>query len=114
MDIRVTASEAKARLAELVNRVKYAGDRVWIERRGEVVAVLVSPDALERPSGMPSQAGSAPGPATREEIEALVDAGKLHPIMKVFGAWAHDDSTKDVTEWIYANRRKSARRPVAL
>lgn len=114
MDIRVTASEAKARLAELVNRVRYAGDRVWIERRGEVVAVLVSPDALKSPFGRPSQAVSEPKPTSREEIEALVEAGKLHPIMKVFGAWADDDSTKDVTEWIYANRRKSSRRRVAL
>lgn len=79
-----------------------------------MVAVLVPPDSLERPSGRHSETTSEPKPTTREEVEALVEAGKLHPIMKVFGAWAHDDSTKDVPNWIYANRRKSSRRPVAL
>ena len=46
MDLRVSASEAKAHLAEYLNRVRYSGDRVWIHRRGEVVAVLVSPESL--------------------------------------------------------------------
>lgn len=43
---KVSASEAKAQLAELVLGVAYRGDRVVIERRGKPVAALVSVEDL--------------------------------------------------------------------
>lgn len=43
--VSISASEARARLSELLDLVA-SGDEVTIERHGRPIAVLVSPDAL--------------------------------------------------------------------
>ena len=43
----LTASEARTEWAEMLNRVGYGGERITIERRGNPVAVLVSPEDAE-------------------------------------------------------------------
>lgn len=45
---RVSAAEAKAKLAELVGSVAHGGERILIERHGKPVAALVSTEDLER------------------------------------------------------------------
>jgi prevent-host-death family protein len=40
--------EARARLAELLNRVAFGGERILIERHGKPVAGLVSADEVKR------------------------------------------------------------------
>ncbi len=40
--MNVSASEAREKWADLVNRVQYGGERVVIEKRGQPVAVMVS------------------------------------------------------------------------
>lgn len=40
--IRVTASEARQALSDILNRVAYGGDRIALCRRGKPVAVVVS------------------------------------------------------------------------
>ncbi len=76
---KVSASEAKAQLAELVLGVAYRGDRVVIERRGKPVAALVSVEDLERLEQVP--AGGTRNPLAiiglwkdwpKEELDALV------------------------------------------
>jgi prevent-host-death family protein len=47
-DERVGTHEAKTHLSEYVNRVRYAGERIVIERHGKPVAALVSTEDLER------------------------------------------------------------------
>lgn len=44
---RVSASEARAHLADLLDRVSQGGDRVVIERRGKVLGAVVSRQDLE-------------------------------------------------------------------
>jgi len=41
----LTVTEARAQLADLVNRVAYSGDRIVLTRHGRPMAVLVSVDA---------------------------------------------------------------------
>jgi len=45
--ITFNASDARGRLADLLNRVAYGRERIRIERRGKVLAVLVSPEDAE-------------------------------------------------------------------
>lgn len=45
---RVGTHEAKTHLSEYLNRVRYGGERIVIERHGKPVAALVSNEDLER------------------------------------------------------------------
>ena len=45
---RVGTHEAKTRLSEYINRVRYGGERIVIERHGKPVAALVSTGDLAR------------------------------------------------------------------
>jgi prevent-host-death family protein len=47
----VNTTEARENLAEVINRVTYAKDRVRITRRGKQVAAMVPIEARNRPSG---------------------------------------------------------------
>ena len=42
----VTITEARANLAETVNRVAYAGERITLKRAGKAMAAIVSVDDL--------------------------------------------------------------------
>jgi prevent-host-death family protein len=44
----IPVTQARAELAELVNRVAYTGERVTLTRHGRPVAALVSADDLRR------------------------------------------------------------------
>src|SRR5262249_34088319 len=45
--MKISVSEIRDRLADALNRVAYAGERVVLERRGKGVAALVSLDDLK-------------------------------------------------------------------
>jgi prevent-host-death family protein len=45
--LELSVTEARAQLADLVNRVAYSGDRIVLTRHGRPMAVLVSVDAAE-------------------------------------------------------------------
>ena len=47
IDLEVAVSEARGRLAELVNRAAYRQDRIRLTRRGKAVAALVPIEDLE-------------------------------------------------------------------
>jgi len=48
MGEQIPVTQARAELAELVNRVAYAGERIELTRHGKVVAVLVNAADLTR------------------------------------------------------------------
>lgn len=67
-DEHVGTHEAKTHLSEYLNRVRYGGERIVIERHGKPVAALVGVEDLER-------LGSSPeGPEERYR-RALKEAG---------------------------------------
>lgn len=95
---KVSASEAKAQLAELVLGVAYRGDRVVIERRGKPVAALVSMDDLER---LEQRDAAPPGPG-----------GAL----AIIGAWKDvpKEELDALVADIYAERDRDTGRPVDM
>lgn len=104
----LTIGEAKSRLSELVSRAS-AGERFLIQRRSRPVAVVLSPQELERLERSAS--------AIRRLAEALgqdpevldrIDRGEIHPAMTAFGLW-RDDEADGIDEEIRAARsRRSA------
>ncbi len=48
MGEQIPVTQARAELAELVNRVAYAGERIELTRHGKLVAALVSAADYER------------------------------------------------------------------
>lgn len=98
MTKRVSASQAKAQLSELVAEVAYRGVHVIIERRGKPQAALVSISDLER--------------LGRAEAPARSAAGAL----ALVGAWADvpEEELDRIVADIYAQREKYTGQPVEL
>ena len=67
---KVGTHEAKAHLSEYLNRVRYGGERIVIERHGKPVAALVSTEDLAR-----LEEGSETKSAEERYREALEEAG---------------------------------------
>lgn len=75
---RVTATELRAAIADLLDRVTRYGERVAIERHGQLVAALVSPEDLElleaienrMDIGAARQALRKPGRRSWDEVRA--------------------------------------------
>lgn len=89
---RVSAREARARFVELTNRVRYTGEPVIVEKRGQPFVALISLedlDALERLRGRQGQAqfsrlaaraaqeASGPEPSEEEIVEAVKTTRRL-------------------------------------
>jgi prevent-host-death family protein len=83
MPARIPVTQARAALADLVNRVVYGGERIALTRHGRTVAALVSAADLERLRRLDAQEDS---PA-----RALSELGTPAPSMPVrpFGIAAH-------------------------
>lgn len=73
----VTATEARASLPELLDRV-LAGEEVTITRHGQPVAVLVRPDALRSRRAQGAL-------ATADRIRGLIAADRTTPLSDVPG-----------------------------
>jgi len=56
----LTVTEARAQLADLVNRVAYSGDRIVLTRHGRPMAVLVPVDAADVLATSDDVGGEAP------------------------------------------------------
>jgi len=72
-------TQARAELAELVNRVAYAGERIELTRHGKLVAALVSaadyqrlqnPDPVRTIGFTPAVDPADPGPPTELPVAA--------------------------------------------
>ena len=68
----LTVTEARAQLADLVNRVAYSGDRIVLTRHGRPMAVLVPVDAAEALAASDDAGSEAP------TIEQLPGCWKPH------------------------------------
>ncbi|QHC14327.1 type II toxin-antitoxin system prevent-host-death family antitoxin [Streptomyces sp. GF20] len=71
MAYEIPVTQARAELAELINRVVYGGERVVVTRHGKPLVALVSAADLERLEAAASQA-AAGEPAEAEEIISIV------------------------------------------
>jgi prevent-host-death family protein len=67
-DERVGTHEAKTHLSEYINRVRYWGERILIERHGKPVAVLVSPGTLLAWSLLPRASRRGTGRPLRRPV----------------------------------------------
>lgn len=104
-DESVGTHEAKTHLSEYLNRVRYAGERIVIERHGKPIAALVSTEDLERLEALPASQETVEERYRRglEEagIRVTYPTGKRTPkqrrLLKVKG--------RPVSEQIIADRR---------
>ena len=48
METRITPTELARNLSDILNRVKYRGERFRVERRGETVAIIEPPGEMKR------------------------------------------------------------------
>jgi prevent-host-death family protein len=69
----VPVTQARAQLAELVNRVVYGGEQVVLTRHGKPLAALVSAADLERLRRLDAQAESLPVSAV-SSVESAASA----------------------------------------
>ncbi|MGW1006850.1 type II toxin-antitoxin system Phd/YefM family antitoxin [Streptomyces sp. NPDC002520] len=56
MAYEIPVTQARAELADLINRVVYGGERVVVTRHGKPLVALVSADDLERLEALDAQA----------------------------------------------------------
>ena len=107
----ISAAEAKSRFSELISRAS-AGERFVIRRRERPVAVLISPDELERLERASSAARRlALALGQDKELLARIELKKIHPIMAAFGLWRHEDDLAHLVDEIYASRDQGDNRP---
>lgn len=71
MAYEIPVTQARAELAELINRVVYGGERVVVTRHGKPLVALVSAADLERLEAAASQT-AAEEPAAGEEVISAV------------------------------------------
>src|SRR5439155_25024831 len=81
---RVSTSEARKELAELINRVAYARERVLIGRRGKELAALIPIADLRLLESL------------AEEAEDRLDADEAHRILA--------DPADELVPWVAAKR----------
>ncbi|MFJ8157484.1 type II toxin-antitoxin system Phd/YefM family antitoxin [Streptomyces sp. NPDC094468] len=77
MSYEIPVTQARAELADLINRVVYGGERVVVTRHGKPLVALVSAADLERLEGLPEAAESqvASAISTVHEAAARPDRG---------------------------------------
>ena len=74
MSRRLSASEARAHFADVLDRVAHGGERVVIERRGKVLGAVVSRadlELLERVRGMEDEEDAKAVKRARKERGAI-------------------------------------------
>ena len=100
----INAADAKSRFSELISRAS-AGERFVIRRRERTVAVMISPDELERLERA-SQAARRLALALGQDKELLerIDQQEVHPAMAAFGLWRDEPDLEGLAEEIYAER----------
>ena len=101
MTTSLGTTEIKARLSEIIGRIRFGDERVIVLRRGRPVAALVSIHDLRRLEAA-------------EAAESGDNSDDGHPIMRAFGGWADRTDIDDLLVEIYANRDAATGRAVAL
>ncbi|MFD6431838.1 type II toxin-antitoxin system Phd/YefM family antitoxin [Streptomyces venezuelae] len=81
MAYEIPVTQARAELAELINRVVYGGERVVVTRHGKPLVALVSAADLERLEGLAEAAEAAEVAEVAEErtVSTVTSAGSVTP-----------------------------------
>jgi prevent-host-death family protein len=96
----IGTAEIKARLSEIIARVRYGEDRIIVTRRGIHVAALISMEDLERLEALDRQESG--------------ESRNAHPIMDASGGWCDRDDLDELVEEIYADRALTVSREFDL
>lgn len=106
----INVVEAKSRFSELISRAA-AGERIVIQRRDRPVAVLISPEDLERLERS-AQAARRLALALGQDaaLVAEIERGQAHPAMAGFGLWADEPDLDRLVAEMYQARLQSPRR----
>ena len=107
---KISAADAKSRFSELISRAA-SGERFIIQRRERPVAVLISPNELERLERS-SQAARRLAQALGQDAELLakIERREVHPAMAAFGLWRDESDLDHLAEEIYAEREQASGR----
>ncbi|MFI7388225.1 type II toxin-antitoxin system Phd/YefM family antitoxin [Streptomyces sp. NPDC049813] len=81
MAYEIPVTQARAELAELINRVVYGGERVVVTRHGKPLVGLVSAADLERLEALAAAAGATGGPGEEPVATSVsrVDSSPFAP-----------------------------------
>ncbi|MEV4441903.1 type II toxin-antitoxin system Phd/YefM family antitoxin [Streptomyces sp. NPDC049577] len=71
MAYEIPVTQARAELAELINRVVYGGERVVVTRHGKPLVALVSAADLRRLEELEEAEAAAPAPAEEPVISTV-------------------------------------------
>lgn len=93
-------AEVKARLSEIIGRIRFGEERIIVTRRGIHVAALISIDDLKRLEALDRQESA--------------EARDTHPIMAAYGGWCDRDDLDELVEEIYRDREFVAGREFDL
>ncbi|WP_282692180.1 type II toxin-antitoxin system Phd/YefM family antitoxin [Streptomyces sp. CC208A] len=92
MTYEIPVTQARAELADLINRVVYGGERVVVTRHGKPLAALVSAADLERLEKLEAEAPEATGGPVISSLSGTGTAGGLGSAageQRRFGIAAH-------------------------
>lgn len=79
MTYEIPVTQARAELADLINRVVYGGERVAVTRHGKPLAALVSAADLQRLEELGQRAAAA------EEPQVISTVSTLRPLSSAEG-----------------------------
>ena len=83
----LSIAEARNKLADVINRVSYGGERIIFARRGKAVAALVSAEDLK-------------------SLRRIEDSGDIHDALKAIKEYEHNPSGA-VALAEYAHKRQA-------
>ncbi|MFI0808641.1 type II toxin-antitoxin system Phd/YefM family antitoxin [Streptomyces echinatus] len=75
MAYEIPVTQARAELADLINRVVYGGERVVVTRHGKPLVALVSAADLERLDALDEQAGERAEERVISSVSGVREAG---------------------------------------
>ncbi|MEU3526247.1 type II toxin-antitoxin system Phd/YefM family antitoxin [Streptomyces sp. NPDC038707] len=84
MAYEIPVTQARAELAELINRVVYGGERVVVTRHGKPLVALVSAADLERLVAL-DEAGEPGEERIISSVSGVQEAGSVPPERQRFG-----------------------------
>ncbi len=110
--LKLTTTEARELLSELVNRAAFGNERVILTRHGKELAVLISMEDLEKLESVGARAVGRRKPLEADEKKRVVARGSqaLEALQKSAKARGLDKLGDDEVEAEIAATRKARRR----
>jgi prevent-host-death family protein len=99
--IKLTTSDAREQLAELVNRAAFRNERIVLTRHGKDVAVLVSVDDLARLQALDEVSPPSPPPGRRKPLtveERKAAYARIQATMQVIQQQAREQGTSELSD----------------